>query len=64
MEVMSQERYKEYRKSLKDQGYPVFETISQIPDEETYKKLEERIGPMPWDLLKYPVPDFVSEMFK
>lgn len=48
MEVMTQERYKEYRQNLKDQGYSVFETIIDYPTEETFIKLEGIFGPMPW----------------
>lgn len=52
MEIMSQERYKEYRQSLKDQGYRVYETKTLVPDEDTFNKLEQRIGKMPWNALK------------
>lgn len=53
MEIMNQERYKEYRKELKLNGFSVFETAINMPDYETYRKLEERFGTMPWNFLKH-----------
>ena len=52
MEIMNQERYLEYKKQLKEQGYNVIETITNHSTEETYKILEERIGSMPWNLMR------------
>lgn len=55
MEIMTQERYQEYRQQLRNKGFSVPETIVNLPDEKTNNILEERIGPMPWNLLKYPI---------
>lgn len=52
MEIMNQERYEEYRQQLKEHGFAVFETVVNTPNSETYIKLEDRLGPMPWNFLK------------
>ncbi len=49
---MTQERYQEYKQQLRDQGYNIPETTTNYPNEKTYKLLEDRIGPMPWNLIK------------
>ena len=55
MEIMSQKRYQEYRKQLKEQRYSHIETHVNIPNKQTLEILEKRLGCMPWDLLKFPV---------
>ena len=49
---MNQDQYKKYREKLKLDGFPVYETTTIVPTEETYKILEERIGKMPWTLVQ------------
>ena len=51
MKVLSQEEYKQYKQDLKDQGFNMPEITVNVATEETFRILEERIGPVPWSLL-------------
>lgn len=62
MKYQTIEEYEAYHKQLKQQGYSV-ETTLVIPTEETYKKLEERIGKMPWNLIKPAMPEEIKETY-
>ena len=52
MRILNQQQHEEYIKKLRDDGFPVLEEIYNMPTEETFKILEERLGPMPWNLIK------------
>lgn len=49
---MTQERYQEYRKELKSQGFNHIDIIVDMPNEKTFKTLEQIFGSTPWDWIK------------
>lgn len=49
---MTQEQYRKYRERLTQEGYPFVESTTIFPTEDDFRKLEDRIGKIPWSLVK------------
>lgn len=60
MEIMTQERYQEYRKELKEQGYNHIETKLLLPDTERAKQIFGEFVP---ELLQPPKSDDMIKIF-